>query len=356
MSYSRRELYAMGEPLGGSVTRKEGGRIIYGDGGDPAPAAPAQQTVKQDLPDWAIPYAQEVLGKGSALAQAPYQAYQGERIAQFTPLQQRAFQGATTMGPSAATGEAVTRALGTSYDPYATGQFNAQASQYMDPYMQNVVDIQQREAQRQADIAGTQRGAQAVQSGAFGGSRQAIMDAEAARNLAMQKGDIQARGLQDAYSRGQTQFNTEQQLREQSRQYGAGLGLQGLQTALTGAGQQFQQGIDVNKLQADYGARQQQQTQNILGQQYEDFLAQKKFPYQQLEFQSNLLRGTPSGSTQSLYTAPPSMGSQVAGLGVAGLGLSKLLAEGGEVSDAKVKPKGKKKKSAGLAELALSKI
>lgn len=353
MSYSRRELYAMGEPLGEGATRKEGGRIVYGDGGDPAPA-PASQTVKQDLPDWAVPYAQEVLGKGSALSQAPYQAYTGERVAQFTPLQQQAFQGAGAMRPSAATGEAVTRALGTSYNPYATGQFGAQASQYMDPYMQNVVDIQQREAQRQADIAGTQRGAQAVQAGAFGGSRQAIMDAEAARNLAMQKGDIQARGLQDAYSRGQNQFNTEQQLREQSRQYGAGLGLQGLQTALTGAGQQFQQGVDVNKLQAGYGTQQQQQTQNILEQQYQDFLAQKKFPYQQLEFQSNLLRGTPSGSTSSLYTAAPSMTSQLAGLGTAGIGLSKLMAKGGKVSDAKVKRE--TKKSAGLAELALSKI
>jgi hypothetical protein len=317
-------------------------------------SAPAQTTQTQDLPDWAKPYAQEVLGKGAALTQTPYQAYTGERIAGFQPLQQTAFQGAATMAPSAATGEAVTRALGTSYDPYATGQFGAQASQYMDPYMQNVVGIQQREAQRQADIAGTQRGAQAVQAGAFGGSRQAIMDAEAARNLAMQKGDIQARGLQDAFSRGQTQFNTEQQLREQSKQYGAGLGLQGLQTALTGAGQQFQQGMDVNKLQAGYGTQQQQQVQNILGQQYQDFLDQKRAPYQQLEFQSNLLRGTPSGTTQSLYTAAPSTASQLAGLGTAALGVSKFMAKGGKVSDAKVKRK--TKKSAGLAELALSKI
>jgi hypothetical protein len=305
------------------------------------------------------------LGKGSALASAPYQAYQGERIAQFTPLQQRAFQGATTMAPSAATGEAVNKALNTSYDPYATGQFGAKANQYMDPYMQNVVDIQQREAQRTADIAGTQRGAQAVQAGAFGGSRQAIMDAEAARNLAMQKGDIQARGLQDAYSRGQTQFNTENQLREQSRQYGAGLGLQGLQTALTGAQQQFQQGMDVNKLQGGYGAQQQQQVQNILGQQYQDFLDQKKFPYQQLEFQSNLLRGTPSGSTQTMYTATPSANSQILGAGTmlagaylgggrAGGGAVKAYAKGGKVSDAKIKRE--TKKSAGLAELALSKI
>jgi hypothetical protein len=344
----KRKMLPLGNPQG-----DDGG----GGGG-------ASQTQVQDLPDWAKPYAQEVLGKGAALSEAPYQAYTGERIAQFTPLQQQAFQGAKTMAPSAATGEAVTRALGTSYNPYATGQFGSQVGQYMDPYMQNVVDIQQREAQRTADIAGTQRGAQAVQSGAFGGSRQAIMDAEAARNLAMQKGDIQARGLQDAYGRAQTQFNTEQQLREQSKQYGAGLGLQGLQTALTGAGQQFQQGMDVNKLQGGYGAQQQQQVQNILGQQYQDFLDQKKFPYQQLEFQSNLLRGTPSGSTQTMYTAPPSASSQVLGAGTmlagaylggkAAGGTVKAYAKGGKVTDAKIKRE--TKKSAGLAELALSKI
>jgi hypothetical protein len=351
MSYSRRELYAMGEPLGDGATRKEGGCIIYGDGG--SDSGPTEQTVKQDLPDWAIPYAKEVLGKSSALAQSPYQAYGGERTAQFTPLQQQAFQGAGAMTPSAATGEATTRALNTQYNPYATGQFGAQAGQYMDPYMQNVVDIQQREAQRQADIAGTQRGAEAVKAGAFGGSRQAIMDAEAARNLATQKGDIQARGLQDAYTRGLGQFNTEQQLREQSRQYGAGLGLQGLQTALTGAGQQFSQGLDINKLQQAYGTQQQQQVQNILSQQYEDFLAQKKFPYQQLEFQSNLLRGTPSGSVQSMYAPSPSTGSQLVGAGTALYGASKLMAKGGKVSDAKIK---RETKRAGLMDLALSKM
>jgi hypothetical protein len=131
------------------------------------------------------------------------------------------------------------------------------------------------------------------------------------------------------------------------------LGLQGLQTALTGAQQQFGQGMEANKLQAGYGTQQQQQVQNVLNQGYEDFLAEKKNPYQQVEFMSNLLRGTPSGSTQSLYTAAPSTASQVAGVGTALYGASKL-AKGGAVSDAKVKRE--KKKSAGLAELALSKI
>jgi hypothetical protein len=326
-----------------------------------------QQTSTQvnDVADWAKPYAKEVLGVGSALGFTrdpesgkitglqPYQQYQGERTAQFTPLQQQAFQGAQGMGPSAATGAAVNKALTTSYDPYATGQFGAQAGQYMDPYMQNVVNIQQREAARASEMQRNQNQAQAVGQGAFGGARQAIVEAERQRNLGTQMGDIQARGLQDAYGRGQNQFNTEQQLREQSRQYGAGLGLQGLQTALTGAQQQFGQGMEANKLQAGYGTQQQQQVQNVLNQGYEDFLAEKKNPYQQVEFMSNLLRGTPSGSTQTMYTPSPSTASQLIGAGTALYGASKM-AKGGAVSDAKVKRE--KKKSAGLAELALSKI
>jgi hypothetical protein len=251
--------------------------------------------------------------------------------------------------------------------------------QYMNPYMQDVVARQQQDAQRQSQIAGQTQQAQAARSGAFGGSGDYLMRGQMAGNLARQKGDIQAQGLQSAYQQAMGQFNQEQQARQQAaqlnaqqQQYGAGLGLQGLQTALTGAGQlgslgqqQFTQGMDVNKLQAGYGTQQQQQVQNILGQQYQDFLDQKKFPYQQLEFQSNLLRGTPSGSTQSIYTAAPSASSQLLGAGTA-LGGAYLMggranggvvssyAKGGKVSDAKVKRE--KKKSAGLAELALSKI
>jgi hypothetical protein len=118
------------------------------------------------------------------------------------------------------------------------------AGLYMSPYAQNVIDVQQREAQRQADIATQQRNAQAVSRGAYGGSRQAIVDAEAARNLAMQKGDIQKAGMQAAYEQAQNLYGNEaqralaaQQAAEASRQYGAGLGLQGLQTQLQAAGQ-----------------------------------------------------------------------------------------------------------------------
>jgi hypothetical protein len=124
--------------------------------------------------------------------------------------------------------------------------YSAQA--YMSPYMQSVVENQQREAQRTADIASTGRAGQATQAGAFGGSRQAIMDAEAARNLALQKGDIQSQGLQSAYSQAQNQFNTEQQARLQAQmanqQAGINVGGQNLNALLgvqqLGAGQNLQ--------------------------------------------------------------------------------------------------------------------
>lgn len=244
-----------------------------------------------------------------------------------------------------------------------TGRFTdpGVAQSYMSPYMQNVVDIQKREAQRQADIAGTQRGAEAVRSGAFGGSRQAIMEAEAQRNLAQQMGDIQARGSQAAYEQAAQQFQTDeqrnlamqqsniqaqlqaalanqqtglaaslanqaknleaQQLSEQSRQFGADLGLRGLQTALQGssqlgqlAGTQFGQAKDIVGMQATAGAERQAQQQRKLTQDYEDFLAQKKFPYQQAQFAQEMLRGMPMSSTESIYRAPASAASQLGGL------------------------------------------
>jgi hypothetical protein len=263
-------------------------------------------------------------------------------------MQERAFQGAQTMTPAWQTGagsEVASRAafggLRQSYDPYQTGQFTgATAQQYMSPYMQNVVDVQQREAARQSDILRTQNQAQATAQGAYGGSRQGLLEAERQRNLASQLGDIQAKGLQAAYDQAGQRFQQEQQLREQSRQYGAGLGLQGLQTALQGAGalgqlgaQAFGQGMDINKLQAAYGQQQQQLEQAKLGQQYQDFLNQQNYPYKQLGFMSDLLRGT-AGLTQqaqSIYQPPPSMLQTMGSLGMSAYGLGKMFAVGGAV-------------------------
>lgn len=114
------------------------------------------------------------------------------------------------------------------------------AESYMSPYIQGVVGIQQREAQRQADIARQGRSAQAVRAGAFGGLREGVIEAEAQRNLAQQLGDIQATGLQSAFQQAQQQYNAEQAARMQGGQQLAGIGSlfgqQALQEAQLGQG------------------------------------------------------------------------------------------------------------------------
>jgi len=225
----------------------------------------------------------------------------------------------------------------------------------MNPYMQNVVERQQQDAQRQADIARQAQGAQAARAGAFGGSGDYLMRAQAAGNLARQKGDIQALGLNNAYQQAMQQYNTQNQQNAQQQQFGAGLGLQGLQTANTAAGNlanigqtQYGQNMGINQMQNQYGGQQQQQLQNILNTQYQDFQNYQNYPYKQLGFMSDMLRGLPlTQQASTVYQQAPSMVSQVAGLGGAALTGAKLFgAAGGATGDLERRP-------AGLAELAL---
>jgi hypothetical protein len=341
-------------------------------------ADPTLQQIQQTtttIPDYAKPYVEELLGNAQGLTdpnQSQYMQYMGDRVAQFTPLQQQSYENAGLMqtapqlqDASAMAGQAGLGALNTqyTYDPYKAQQFTgANVEQYMNPYMQNVVERQQADAQRQSQIASQAQGAQAARSGAFGGSGDYLMRAQAAGNLARQKGDIQAQGLNNAYTQAMNQFNTSQgqnqaaaQLNAQQQQFGAGLGLQGLQTAnqaasnLANIGQtQYGQNMGILGMQNQFGGQQQQQVQNVLNNQYGDFLNAQNHPYKQLGFMSDMLRGLPlTQQSQAMYGQAPSMVSQVAGLGLAGAGAYKAFgASGGATQDLERRP-------AGLAELAL---
>ena len=417
MNYSRRALYAVGEPFGEGATRREvGGRIVYGSGGGKGQTS-TQNT--SNVPLFAEDSFKDMLGRAEALSQSTYTPYQGERTAGFNPMQQQAQQNAAGQQTAPQLGTASGIAGAASMQALNAGQFQpgtftpmgvqapqlsnfqmnapervgissftqpGTAQQFMNPYMQNVVNIQTREAQRNADIAGTQRGADAVRAGGFGGSRQAIMDAEAQRNLSQQLGDIQATGSQAAFQQAQNQFNTEQgaslqaqqanqgaglsagqanlqaalgtqslgaqtgmqaqqsnqqalldaqRAFEQSRQFGQQQGLQGAQTALQGANtlgqlgqQQFGQQLDITQQQNVLGGQQQALEQRNLDQQFGDFQTQQERPFQNVGFLSDILRG--SGSTTRTVNPGPSALSQVAGAGVAAAGF--LNAEGGTVS------------------------
>lgn len=339
-------------------------------------ADPVVQTLNQTqttIPDYARPYVEDLLGLAQAYTDPnarPYMQYMGDRVAQFTPLQQQSYENAALMQTAPQLGDATAMAgmaglgaLNTQYtfrpaDFASTFTKDAQGrvtSPLMSPYMDAVVARQQADAERQAKIAEQVQNAQAARSGAFGGSGNLLMRNQANANLARQKGDIMTAGLQNAFQNAQQQYNTQNQLNAQQQQFGAGLGLQGLQTANTAAqnlaniGQtQYGQNVGLLNLQNQFGGQQQQQVQNILNNQYQDYLNYQNYPYKQLGFMSDMLRGLPlTQQSATVYQTPPSMLSQVAGLGIAGAGASKLFgAKGGSTEDLEERP-------AGLADLAI---
>ena len=404
MSYSRRQLYAMGEPLGESVTRKEGGRIIYGGGG----GGPTSSTTNtSNIPDWLRPQVETVLagsmeelfntkaamdpetGKpmlneaGQPVknvtgvktdAFKPYSTDPRNYVAGFSPLQQQVqYNAANLQMPgqynqaTGLTGMSGMGALGTAQQAQNLGRdylgatsnvFNPKTGTYdasnavgafMSPYTQNVIDVQNQAAQRQADIARTQRQAQATKSGAFGGSRQALENAEANRALQNMMNNNQLQGQQAAY-----------QAALQNMQYGAGLGMQGIGAAQQGYGMAGQAGASLANignqqlgaqqgilgLQQQIGGQQQAQEQQIINQAIQNYANQQQAPMQAYNQYNALLRGyAVPGMTTTQYQAAPSMTSQIAGLGTAAAGAYGLMKKkGGAIKE----PKGRGIDSLGL--------
>ena len=350
-----------------------------GGGSSPAPAGPQTSTntsYSTNLPEYAQPYYTELMKQaskavystdsgGNVTGVAPYQQFggstqlaggtmsaPGQRIAGFTPGQQAVQQqvanlqtpgqfGAANFGLGAGSQlglgaglQGLSQAFNYNPQAFSTGA----ANYYANPYQQGVTDIALREARQQGDIQKQQGALGAIGRGTFGGARQALMQAEQGRNLNRQLSDIQAQGSQQGYLNAQQQFNADVARQQQGQQYAAGLGQQigmaGLQSGLQGSqalgqlGAQ-QQTTDLARLQAQEatGAQQQQQNQKALDIAYQNFLTQQNYPKTQLEYLSNILRGNAGalGSTQVQYTPAPSTASQIAGLGLAGLGLYNVL-------------------------------
>ena len=364
MSYSRRQLEAFGEPLGECVTRKEGGRIIYGGGG--GGGQPTTTTVNQsNIPEYLRPQVEMVLGgatqelfnvnNGNITGTKPFVPYStdpSKYVAGFTPLQQQAQQGAaglqmpgqfgmgTQLAGTAGLGGLGTAAnalgyagqsanVGNMYEGMATNPASYQA--YMSPYQQAVTDVQMEGARRQADITRTQRQGQATRSGAFGGSRQAVEEAEAQRALGSQLQGIQATGLQNAFQQAQQNIDRRAQFELQglgAAQQGlgaaqAGYGLAGQMGSTLGAlgGQQLGAQSGILGLQQQFGGQQQAQEQAIINQAIQNYAQSREAPMQALNQFNALLRGYAlPGTTTTQYQASPPLASQIAGLGTAGIG------------------------------------
>ena len=278
---------------------------------------------EQTLSSWAAPYVTNMLAQTQALAQSPYQVYQGPLTATASPLQQQAFQGIGSLQPAAALGQA-TGAMGEiagagavpAYQPIG-GSFTdaGVAQQYMNPYMQQVLAPQMQQMQRQADIQRGMIGAQAAKAGAFGGAREGLMNQQLNAELMRQQQQATGQAYGTAYQQAAAQYNTEQQRRAQEAQFGAQFGLQGLAQRLAAA--QALQGAGAYGLGAQMtaGAQQRAIEQEGLAADIAEFERQRDYPYKQLQFQQSMLQNMPFMAANYAYQEPSGFSDLLTGAG-----------------------------------------
>jgi len=244
---------------------------------------------------WAGDYMSNMLGKTQALTESPYQQYMGPLSAGASGLQNQVFTGLqnTTfpgnLGQSfSSTGAYPAPTLGTSGTtptaPTTPTQPTGIAAQYMNPYLQGVLDPQLAELRRQNDITNMSGNAKMAQAGAFGGGRQAIMNAENNRNMMQEMNKTVGQGYASAYDRGQQQFNAEQ---AQGRSLADLMAQQG----------NVQRGIEAEGMAADKSA----------------FEAARENPYKMLQFQQSMLNGLPVSATSYNIAQPTKLQEIMAG-------------------------------------------
>ena len=269
------------------------------------------------LSEWAGPYVTDMLGKAQAISNTPYQTYQGPMTAGESGLQNKMFQGLgglsfpNQLGQSFSSGSAyqppgmapntfANQPIGTGAGASsqgmgagATGTGGGQsttaplgiASQYMNPYLQSVLQPQLEELRRQSQMNLQPGMAKLTQAGGFGGGRQAIMESEANRNLLQQQNQAIGTGYSNAYDKAMQQFNTEQ---GQAKTLADLMGTAGAQ----------QRGIEQEGITADYN----------------EFLTQRDYPMKQTQYLQSMLQGLPLSTVSNIPQSQTAAQQAVGGM------------------------------------------
>lgn len=255
--------------------------VTAGDSGMPA----SYTGTESSLSNWAGDYVTDMLGQGQALANEGYNAYTGPLTAGSSELQDQAFEGIAGLNLS------LDQMGTTGYTPQAfTGE---NVNQYMNPYLMQSLQPQIDEARRQSEIDRISNAGRMTRAGSFGGSRQAVLDAENQFGMQRNIAGITGQGYADAYRNAVDQFNVEQDrgmtAQDRINEYGfTGLG------ALSDAGA-TQRGIEAEGIAADKA----------------QFEEERDFPYKQVQYMQSLLQGLPI-EAQSYNYAQPSVLSELA--------------------------------------------
>ena len=271
------------------------------------------------LATWAGDYVGDMLSRGQALSNMPYEGYTGPLTAGTSALQDKSFAGLgglsvpeDTMGgftPTSFTGMGYTMpdaaALAGGAD-LTTGSPTNVVQQYMNPYLQNALQPQIDAARREHEIDRMAQAGRFGMADAYGGSRQAIAEAEMGRGLRDRLSGIVGTGYQTAYQQAQDQFNKEQDQAKQAQEMAN------------------KYGFDVLGAQADAGAVQRAiETEGILADQGQ-FKEERDYPYKNVQYMQSLLEGLPLETQKYSYYEPSGLQNLYGGLDTATKGYGML--------------------------------
>lgn len=267
-------------------------------GGNSSPTSQTT-TVTQQIPQFEQDFAQANQNIAASLAARPYQNYNAQMIAGFTPTQQQALgqtqQDAYGYSPSLQAAQGFT---GMGAQTWGQASPQQQAS-YMNPYVMNSLAPQLQQLDIQQGQNRNQIAAGATQAGAFGDARHGVEDSLNNFYSGLQRGDIVGQGYNNAYNSGQQAFNTGQQ---QQLQAGAQFG--------NLAGAQQQMGLQGNQALFGAGTQEQNLQQQQLNLAYQNFMNQLNYPTQQLNLRTAALTASPYDTTKTLVQPPPNATAQ----------------------------------------------
>ena len=290
---------------------------LFGTKRSSTPSSTVVQSTK--LPEEISPFVKEILGEAQQLYKGElargYQPYTGTTIAPLTPDQEAALTGLAGLpGTTAPFLERATEVFETGGERFTPET----AEEYMSPYQRAVTDIEKREAQRQFEKNVMPRfEADAIRAGGLTGlgTRAGVEAAELQRGQSQLLADIEAKGLQKAFTDARQAFEL-QKARERGMAGDiAGMGTRALTSGLSELGAQKAAGEERQAL-----------AQSALDEAYYKFLEEQQFPQQTLAQYSGMVYGNPFSrtfdQTKTTMGAQPSTGQSLMSLGLTGLGLA----------------------------------
>ena len=164
-----------------------------------------EKKTETEIPSWLREGSEQAVGMAQGIADRPYEEYTGQRFAEATPAEQKAF--GLAMGPEAEAWRSDIERSREFAERGGQSFLYADIEAYMSPYIQSALEPAARELREEGLRSQQHMMGKAARAEAFGGSRAAILEAEASGKPLEQLSDLYARGYQSAYEAAATAFD-----------------------------------------------------------------------------------------------------------------------------------------------------